>query len=351
MEHTHLRPIIHGLAEPAEDAYTRWLHGVLPLTVQAGIREFAFRNLFDYGAVVLGAQVAVTNPNKFFRFVSLGAMRRIYQYGSTKSHNIHVFGDVNSTTGETSKSILVFVHGGAWGSGRPWMYRLVADGISTQIDASCVILIEYPVYPASTILEQRDSILDALRYIRQHISTPNAATAAKIVLCGHSSGANICALALLLHASAGASHHIVDAFIGLSGVFDIEKHYLWEKSRGVHIISPMGAAAKNPELASPTLLAQQWSGERPLGFPTTLLLHGASDVTVPVTSSVEFATILRRHSVVLKTSFLNNFGHADPLMDMMKNGPSPTSVHISQFWRWYISGTNSAASSGHLSRL
>ena len=32
-------------------------------------------------------------------------------------------------------------------------------------------------------------------------------------------------------------------FVGLAGVYDVEKHYLFEATRGLHEVSPMGAAA------------------------------------------------------------------------------------------------------------
>ena len=48
-------------------------------------------------------------------------------------------------------------------------------------------------------------------------------------LIGHSSGANLCALALL-HA-ANRCEHITQKFIGFNGVYDIGKHFSFEKTR------------------------------------------------------------------------------------------------------------------------
>ena len=60
--------------------------------------------------------------------------------------------DKNNST----RNVLIFVHGGAWGSGMPWMYLLVAVGMSKCINASTAIIIEYPVYPDSFICDQAD---------------------------------------------------------------------------------------------------------------------------------------------------------------------------------------------------
>ena len=53
--------------------------------------------------------------------------------------------------------------------------------------------------------------------------------------------------------------------VGLSGVYDIEKHFLFEATRGVHEISPMGAAAITRDrfgAVSPTCLISQLCREK-----------------------------------------------------------------------------------------
>ena len=171
-------------------------------------------------------------------------------------------------------------------------------------------------------------------------------TEGEMVLCGHSSGANICALALLdnmdttpiseqpSHPSANASTKAKDCsqthsalnigtFIGLAGVYDIGKHYLFESNRGVQVISPMSSAACGRKLfglCSPTVVAQNMAlklttsnhnsvnnsnrnhsnrnsslNESILfktSFPKTVLIHGWGDATVPISSSIEFSHAL-----------------------------------------------------------
>ena len=285
-----LRPYIHGKEEPGGDAVTRVLHNVLPVASQSALRDYGFQGINDSVCALLAVPLSMSSPSLLLRFLQLGSSRKLEGYGPRGSrHKLHLF---ESSDAADPSTLLVFVHGGAWGSGRPWMYRLVADGIAQSMGAKHFCVCEYPVYPTASIVEQRDAILAALKHLRQSQSSNSNSSSRRIVLCGHSSGANISALALLEHvrtqAAEGGSQMLADAFVSLSGVFDIAKHYNWEKSRGVHIISPMGAAAGEPSRyheVSPTLIADQ--GHEPLSplFPATLVLHGADDATVPVTSS------------------------------------------------------------------
>jgi acetyl esterase/lipase len=295
------------------------------------LRDNGFRTINDNAVVALAFGLLVTRPHKAAEFVRLGLIRRCVKYGETKNHLMHIF-PIKDTEGP----VLVFVHGGAWGSGRPWMYRLVASGIAHVLDARAFVVVQYPVYPDATILKQADSILSALCRLRVGGQDFFPSTS-KLVLCGHSSGANISALALLKHALSGACTPLVDSFISLAGVFDIAKHYQWEASRGVHIISPMGAAAISPsrfDESSPTILTtglRATAQSNNVLFPPTLILHGVDDLTVPVTSSAEFAVALEQQGVKVFTAYIN-CSHADPLTDMMSEGPSPTGQRIEQFW-------------------
>ena len=58
------------------------------------------------------------------------------------------------------RGAVFFVHGGAWGSGMPWMYRLVAPTF-LRLDLA-VIVVGYRTYPdASTINEQVRDVVTA----------------------------------------------------------------------------------------------------------------------------------------------------------------------------------------------
>lgn len=228
-----------------------------------------------------------------------------------------------NSSGRTKQNhnVLVFVHGGAWGSGLPWMYRLVALGISKCINASTAILIEYPVFPDSFILDQADCVYRACKYIKANTMELGIEDGGEVCyyLMGHSSGANICALAALQAAT--NCHKLAHNLVGFNGVYDIAKHFLFEKERGVEEISPMQPAAKgasNWDKCSPSLLLDS----TPAGFitaywPKTLLVHGLKDTTVPDTSTRELARVLRYKGASVEGVYPTKGTHADCIFDMI----------------------------------
>jgi len=158
---------------------------------------------------------------------------------------------------------------------------------------------------------------------RRRAPTALAPVPRKLILSGHSSGANITALALL--AACADGHRLCDAYVSLSGVFDVCKHYEFERSRGVHVVSPMGAAAGKDESrfweSSPTLVLQQLPlprGHVASFFPPCLFLHGTMDTTVPMTSSMEMASELSKHGVQVHTAF-PAVDHVQPMLELLED--------------------------------
>lgn len=78
------------------------------------------RNIFDAGATVIGAGLGLAKPRAVMSFLKLGREGKFVQYGDTEHHQLEVH-----TCGVPGAPVLVFVHGGAWCSGAPWMYRLI----------------------------------------------------------------------------------------------------------------------------------------------------------------------------------------------------------------------------------
>jgi acetyl esterase/lipase len=344
------------------DVITRFLHRFLPISWQNRIRESGFaRFIVDVGAYPRAIQLAVLNLQQALDFWNITAHLKRFQYGDTPDHIIEVFEPLNSSpydrtlllagsdlqsavsTEQFSSRTLVFVHGGAWGCGRSWHYRMVANGLGVKLGVTSVVVVGYPTYPLSSILGESECVAEAVKFIqnndqvRQLITGDPASTmwdASKhsIVLSGHSSGANICALALLNNVDAtpaegnsGTGSNVirttalnVDTFISLAGVFDIGKHYLFESNRGVQLISPMCAAACGRKcfgMCSPTTIARGMlrrlsrnttqvnatgvnrdetaAGAMRVGLPRMVLIHGRKDAVVPHSSSEEFCAALK----------------------------------------------------------
>jgi acetyl esterase/lipase len=249
------------------------------------------RFVFDASVTIAAALIGLLKPSVAKNFMTTSCTLQSYRYGHTKSENIEVI--KNKEIDLSNGRVLIFVHGGAWGSGRPWMYRLVSQALMLLLCTTHVVIVGYPVYPSASIQKQTRSLHKAIKYIRKRLFPSG-----DFVLCGHSSGANISALCLLQFFSESNLSYITK-FVGLSGVYDIQKHFLWEKDRGVHEISPMkGAAGSITQRfikCSPTiLLALNTTGVK---FPPTLLIHCEDDFVVPVSSTVEFAMHLDRHGI------------------------------------------------------
>ena len=366
----YLRP--HGLTEEPTDWLTRYLHKSIPLSMQRGFRD---KGMLRFVADKSISLLALTAFPLYYSFLSLGLKQRTHNYGLGIKQKLHIIDlssmeDTSSSSFEIEKQSrsLIFVHGGAWGSGQPWMYRLSAVTIAKCVECDEVILVEYPTYPDASIQQQVQCLILAIQYSK------SVSNSREYILCGHSSGANISLLALLN--SLDLRLKLTDYVILLSGVYDIGMHYHWEKERGLHIISPMSAAATMAESSfansSPLHVIDRYP-DHPLNrksnkknekdvvtdvdssihiksrtskmdridrdspfeqwFPNCLILHGIEDKTVPVSSSVDMASALLRKGAQIYTSYPHSLGHGDPITQTLYfDVESITALHLGRWW-------------------
>jgi acetyl esterase/lipase len=216
------------------------------------------------------------------------------------------------------------------------MYRLVAGPFLNNKDTQ-VGIIGYRTFPDATVDEQIADVADCLLMLKE---TGIQGPATKTSLIGHSSGAHIASMAIL---SEDLCDYRFDHFIALSGVFDIPRHYEFERKRGVERFSPMAAACttrnksgssapavtlRDWKLRSPTRLlrAQPASLKR---FPPCLVCHGALDTTVPVESAIQFAEALTNATEQTSTNVelvILPTGHSEVVEDIMFGGPTRDTV-------------------------
>jgi hypothetical protein len=183
--------------------------------------------------------------------------------------------------------VLIFVHGGAWGSGFPSMYLLSITPFINMGYTCCVV--GYRTYPDAGCIEQAQDVVTAIRHIQstmgnerrkqqqqqqqQQQQIPDEAVVSEYdyTLLSHSSGTHICSLAFVkgmfsppmtsppmlttpTATSVQQSQRYsgttgrINRFIGLAGVFDIRKHYQFEQRRGVARFSPMAPACSSNSL-------------------------------------------------------------------------------------------------------
>jgi acetyl esterase/lipase len=113
----------------------------IPTSVQHYARDKGIaRFIMDTSVTVGVIPLVANNPPQLSRFIAAGRNMKRFRYGQLNEQNLQIYTkDISSTT---APSVLILVHGGAWGSGKPWMYRLMAIGMKETLNASAVIVIQ-----------------------------------------------------------------------------------------------------------------------------------------------------------------------------------------------------------------
>jgi acetyl esterase/lipase len=264
------------------------------------MRDSGFlRGLID-GLVYLNVPELVQRyPHALGNYLSLPV--KTIAYGEHPMQTLDIL-----THQESSKGLVVMCHGGAWGSGRPWMYRLTASPFLEK--GYSVAIWGYRTYPDATVDGQVEDLGSAL--LKAKSLYPSIPT----TLVGHSSGAHIAVLGVLREKLPKVDH-----VISIAGVYDIPSHYEFETGRGVEQISALqpacGFSREEWQKRSPTCLLRD--EQNPLQeLPNMLLLHGAKDTVVPYTSATNFHQSLNHGRLAI----LPTVEHAETVLQLMMGG-------------------------------
>lgn len=284
------------------------------------------RSLMD--AAVVGTSVPTVlrdEPSALATYLELSSTMERIPYRSKESATapdscwVDLWRPYAKSTPQSSKQgppLVIFVHGGAWGSGFPALYRLVAQPFLNA--GYAVAVVGYRTYPDADCNGQVEDITLAVEKLVHCNSAWKS-----ITLLGHSSGAHISALALQRSLRPG----LVDRFVGLSGVYDIPDHYRFEQERGIARFSPLapvcGSSVAEWRRNSPTRIARLGNSKQQYP-PAILICHGMLDETVPYISSVKFAEALRSGTEAKKSSIclqiLESVEHSDAAKQLMFGG-------------------------------
>nr|XP_054587634.1 uncharacterized protein si:dkey-193c22.1 [Nothobranchius furzeri]XP_054587635.1 uncharacterized protein si:dkey-193c22.1 [Nothobranchius furzeri]XP_054587636.1 uncharacterized protein si:dkey-193c22.1 [Nothobranchius furzeri] len=247
-----------------------------------------------------------------------------------RSTNLDLYHPPNTSKPEhVSTPLVVFVYGGAWGSGERSTYCLLARQMAEELSTT-VICPDYCTYPKGDILGMVQDIADCLIWAQEN-AQKFSFDKDNIVLIGHSAGAHLCALTTLFLIETRDELFIdserqwditmsIRGVIGLSGVYDIMDHYEHEQKRGIEYISTMHKAMNGEENFSnysPNYLLRKLSSENLSRMPPFALLHGTSDVVVPVKSSTKFSELLTSLSVKVSLYLLPEVNHTEMVTDLM----------------------------------
>jgi acetyl esterase/lipase len=223
--------------------------------------------------------------------------------------------------------VVLFVHGGVWATGSKWHYVKMASRLAEEGITTCVI--EYTLYPDSRAGSMVGEVGQALDWVVENCVKRQDQ---KIVLVGHSAGAHLCAMLLVERLKDPDTSALVpDCFVGMAGVYDIARHFEYEKSRKVHHLSTMERAiggTTNFADNSPALLLQRVVGKQELQrLPRVHLMASRSDITVPHIESVDMHRVLESRGCPSSTLKLyDDVGHGDFVVEWKLRGTKSPGV-------------------------
>jgi len=109
------------------DSFTAKAFEFIPLSAQRAFRD-RHAHWFDRAVSVSAIALAARHPKALLRFLALRRTAQVFQYGHESSQQVVEL----HRCGKQGAPVIVFMHGGAWFSGRPWMYRLIATALNRQ---------------------------------------------------------------------------------------------------------------------------------------------------------------------------------------------------------------------------
>lgn len=191
--------------------------------------------------------------------------------------------------------VVVFIHGGAWDSGRPCDYRFIARTLAPL--GFLVVLAGYRLLPQGRWPVMLEDGARALRWVADHAPALGG-DAARIVVMGHSAGAyNALALALDTRwlAAEGLSADDLAGAIGLATPTDF-----------LPLDDPASLAAFGhcADLAQTQPIVHARAGAPPL-----LLLHGADDTRVKPRNSLALAAAMTAQGQPTQAQVFDGLNH------------------------------------------
>jgi acetyl esterase/lipase len=209
--------------------------------------------------------------------------------------------------GEPGTDAVLFVHGGSWRTGTPEDYAFVGSWFARHGMASGVT--GYRHVPESTWPAQQADVLAALVTLRERTG------ATRVVMAGHSAGAQLAAAALYdrdARRFAGTDDDVIVGLVAMSGPLDFG--VICPQKRYCPLIAQLMDRLDDWESADPAALL------RPGDIWPVLVMHGERDPVVNVASSVSFAAKAGEAGAYAQLVVRRDLGHAGLLRTFLGDG-------------------------------
>jgi acetyl esterase/lipase len=194
--------------------------------------------------------------------------------------------------------VIVFVYGGSWQEGSRSMYRFVGAALAAQ--GYVTVIPDYRVYPAVRFPGFLQDAAEAVAWTKGHIAQYGG-DPRRIVLMGHSAGAQIAAMLTLdpqwLHAVGLDPDRDISAFVGLAGPYDFLP--LTDP-----VLQTIFAPAGDLRLTQPMTYARG-------NAPPMFLAAGSGDHTVLPRNTQRLAAAIRADGGQMEEKLYPGIGHAE----------------------------------------
>eukprot|EP00285_Hemiselmis_virescens_P004422 CAMPEP_0173409566 /NCGR_PEP_ID=MMETSP1356-20130122/72451_1 /TAXON_ID=77927 ORGANISM="Hemiselmis virescens, Strain PCC157" /NCGR_SAMPLE_ID=MMETSP1356 /ASSEMBLY_ACC=CAM_ASM_000847 /LENGTH=230 /DNA_ID=CAMNT_0014371059 /DNA_START=131 /DNA_END=819 /DNA_ORIENTATION=- len=205
-----------GMYEDRIDVAPLWIR---PLILAMNLTPRVLAALFGDGSFV--KLVVAVLDSVFYSFVMIpfavrSYLRRQYgkrvwrnvEYGPRERNRLDVYlPDPELGHGRFGKSVILFVHGGAWYWGSKTYHALMQE---VSFPDSTVVCINYSLHPHAEVETMVHDISLAIKWTHDTICKQDPAWwltdspgGAPLILVGHSAGAHLCALTLSLRCGLG----------------------------------------------------------------------------------------------------------------------------------------------------
>jgi acetyl esterase/lipase len=250
------------------------------------------------------------------RFMSEAPPATEYAYGSAPRSRLSVY---TRGRGESPRPVVIFWHGGRWSYGDMEQYQFVAR---TLVGLGAVaVLPNYRLYPAVRLDGAMRDVAAAVAFVQSH-ATEWGGDPDRVIVMGHSAGAQLAALALLdSHWVADAGGRPVQALVGLAGPYD------FLPLTDDDLKDYFGPPARYPQ-------SQPINFVTPPGRPA-FLVHGLKDTTVWPRNTEHLAAALETTGGRVETHYLAGEDHGAVLSRFvaLRRGTDPVVAALGRFIR------------------